>query len=66
MRVMMEWGGHRGQCNRFLGICLATEENRETRQLGYRRGDLVVRPVIASNGVPFLYMKLVGPRYQFR
>ena len=39
IRVMTEWGGgHRGQCNRFPGICLTTEENPGKPQLGNRRG----------------------------
>ena len=37
MRVMTEWGVHRGQCNRFPGICLTTEENPRKPQLGNRR-----------------------------
>ena len=42
MRVMMEsGGGHRGQCNRFPGICLTSEENSGKPQLGNRRGHLV-------------------------
>ena len=38
---MMEWGGHRGQCTRFPGICLTTEENPGKPQLGIRLGHLV-------------------------
>ena len=40
MRVMMEWEGYRGKCNRFPGICLTTEENPGKPQLGNRRGSL--------------------------
>ena len=31
-------GAHRGQCNRFPGNCLTTEENPRKPQLGNRRG----------------------------
>ena len=56
-------GGHQGQCNRFPGICLTTEENPGKLQLGNRRGQIVALPVITSNGVPSLQMKSVGSRY---
>ena len=51
MRVMMEWEEHRGQCSRFPGICLTTEENLRLETV---QGHTVVRLIIASNGVPFL------------
>ena len=56
-------GGYQGQCNRFPGICLTTEENPRKPQLGNRQGAHTSATVIASNGVPSLQMKLVGSRY---
>ena len=49
-----------GAVHRSPGICLTAEENSRKPQLGGRlmKGD--VRPVIASNGVPFLQMSSVG------
>ena len=46
-----------GSVHRSPGICLIAEEN-----LSYRRpyDEGAVRPIITSNGVAFLKMKLVG------
>ena len=46
-----------GAVHNSPGICLTAEENPRKPQLGNRRA---VRPVIASNGVPFLQMRSVG------
>ena len=34
IRVMMEWGRHQGQCNRFPGICLRTRKTPVRKPLG--------------------------------
>ena len=43
-----------GTVHKYLGICLKAEENPGKPQLE------TVRPVIASNGVPFLQIRSVG------
>ena len=45
-----------GAVHRSPGICLTIDENLGKRQLEDRRS----RPVVASNGVPFLQMRSVG------
>ena len=45
-----------GAVHRSPGICLTPEENPRKPQLG----DCLIRPVIASNGVPFLQMRSTG------
>ena len=47
----------------FLTFVLQLSKNLGKPQLGNRRGHLVARPAIASNGVPFLKMKYVGSRH---
>ena len=48
-----------GAVLRSPGICLTAEENPRKPQLG-ESDEGAVRPVISSNGVPFLQMRLVG------
>ena len=46
MRVTMEWEVHQGQCNKFPGIYLTTEENPRKFQLGNCWRHLVAGPVL--------------------
>ena len=51
-----------GAVNRSPGICLTVEENsRKLQETSARRpsDEGIVRPVVASNGVPFLQIRLV-------
>ena len=58
LRVIMKWS--LGAVYRSPGICLTAEENPQ-KTLAKRPSDEgAVRPVIASNGVPFLQMWSVG------
>ena len=49
-----------GAVHRSPGICLTADENPKKPQLGDCLMKGVVRPVIASNGVPFLQIMSVG------
>jgi hypothetical protein len=49
-----------GAVHRSPDFCLTAEENRGKPQLGDLLMKGAVRPVIASNGVPFLQMRSVG------
>ena len=50
---MIPWAVHRSS-----GICLTSEENPGKPQLG--ESPWTMRPVIASNEVPYLQMRSVG------
>ena len=49
-----------GTVHRSPGIYLAAEENPQKTSARRQSDEGVVRPVIASNGVPFLQMRSVG------
>ena len=49
-----------GAVYRFPGICLTAEENPRKPSARRSSDEGSVRPVIASNGVPFLQMRSVG------
>ena len=49
-----------GAVHRCLDICLTAEENPRIPQLGDCLMKRDVRPVITSNGAPFLQMRSVG------
>ena len=51
-----------GAVHRSPGICLTAEENPRKSQLGDRLTK-AVRPVIASNGVPFLQIRSIGSAF---
>ena len=58
-RLSPNYKGHKRAVHKYPGIYFITEENPSKPQLGDRLMK-DVRPVIASNGVPFLQMRSVG------
>ena len=49
-----------GAVHKSPGICLTAEENPGIPQIGEKSDEGTVRPVIASNGVPFIKIRSVG------